>query len=168
MTEPSGWIYVNGWDEFQHYRDRRPTWIKLYLDLLDNEDFLDLTLAQRGVLVGIWMVVGRTGNGRLHASSKSLRRAIQPPSKGDAAAIGRTIERLIQAGFIEVRASKAVSNRYQPASPDLREEKEKEERARASSANGAAPRAQKKKRPSGDFYIAQLDPIYREATKEMP
>ena len=32
------WIEIVGWEKFQHYRDRRPIWIKNYLDLLNNDD----------------------------------------------------------------------------------------------------------------------------------
>ena len=34
------WIEIVNWDKFQHYKDRRPVWIKLHLDLLDNDDYL--------------------------------------------------------------------------------------------------------------------------------
>lgn len=147
MTENSGYIYVPNWDELQHYSDRRPSWIKLYIDLLDNDDFLDLTFAQRAVLMQIWILCARVGNGRLQAGSRTLLRHLQPTNKGDASHLPRTLERLSEAGFIEVRASKSLAIRYQRASPDLREEKEKKkERAMASAVNGA-PRAEEDEEP---------------------
>jgi hypothetical protein len=33
-------LSVCNWDDFQHYRDRNPTWIKLYRDLLTTEAWL--------------------------------------------------------------------------------------------------------------------------------
>lgn len=144
MTDISGWIYIPNWDDLQHYSDRRPSWIKLYLDLLDNDDFNELTFAQRGVLIQVWILSARVGNGRLAASTSTLRRYLQPTSKADSAHLPRTLERLSDAGFIEIRASKALATRYQRASPDLREEKEKRKSARESgSPNGAAPHAER-------------------------
>ena len=35
----NGYFSVRNWDEFQHYKDRDPTWIKLYNRLLDDYAF---------------------------------------------------------------------------------------------------------------------------------
>ena len=33
---------VTNWDQYQHYKDRDPTWIKLYARLLDDYEFATL------------------------------------------------------------------------------------------------------------------------------
>ena len=35
-------IRIRNWKQFQHFKDRKPLWIKLYRDLLDNVDWHEL------------------------------------------------------------------------------------------------------------------------------
>ena len=53
---------VKGWDEFQHYKDRNPPWIKLHNHLLDDYEFECLGDAAKGHLLCIWMLASRTKN----------------------------------------------------------------------------------------------------------
>ena len=52
-------LQVKNWAQFQHYGDRNPVWVKLYLSLLDDYAFAQLTDAQRGQLVMIWLLAAR-------------------------------------------------------------------------------------------------------------
>lgn len=52
-------LQVKGWREFQHYKDRNPLWIKLYAKLLTNYEFGQLTDAEKGQLVMIWLVASQ-------------------------------------------------------------------------------------------------------------
>lgn len=117
QPEQSGYIYVKNWDTFQHYGDRRPIWIKNYVALLDNDEYLGLDASSRALLHGLWLLVARTSNGRLSVSRSriatllGLRRC--------------NLEPLIQAGFIEIRASKAASNHASKAASPEEKRKEK-------------------------------------------
>ena len=53
---------VKNWDDFQHYKDRNPPWIKLHNHLLDDYDFECLGDAAKGHLLCIWMLASRTKN----------------------------------------------------------------------------------------------------------
>jgi len=53
---------VKNWDEFQHYKDRNPPWIKLHNHLLDDYDFECLSDSAKGHLLCIWMLASRTKN----------------------------------------------------------------------------------------------------------
>ncbi len=97
----AGYIYVKNWNQFQHYKGRDPVWIKLYRALVDEDDYLRLTLADRGLLHDIWKLTALAGNGRVSANRKSLGRRLNVRRV--------SLEPLIRAGFIEVRASKADS-----------------------------------------------------------
>lgn len=55
-------LAVKDYERFQHYRDRRPVWIKLYAELLDNWDFLQLSDAARGQLMMFWLLASRHDN----------------------------------------------------------------------------------------------------------
>ena len=104
------WIVVPNWDKFQHYRDRSPVWIKLYLELRDRDEWRELTDAQRGLLVRIWLEYAVSG-GFLRVSK--VRQSSPHKTRRD------SLDSLQAAGFIEVSASRPLAQR--------REEKEKKE-----------------------------------------
>lgn len=51
---------IKNWDKFQHFRDRKPIWIKLYRGLLDDKEWkrLEPTLAK--TLVELWLLSSET------------------------------------------------------------------------------------------------------------
>jgi len=116
MTEL--WIVVPNWREFQHYTDRDPTWIKSYTRLLNDDDYLGLTMRQRGILHGLWL---------LYAACDGLVRGSSPARLGlmlgDDSVRTRDIAALNHAGFIQLSASRPLALRYQLASPEKEREK---------------------------------------------
>jgi hypothetical protein len=95
------WIHVPNWGRFQHYGAvRRPIWVKNYVALLHKEEYTDLSLAERGLLHGIWLAYadtqGRVRTDRLHSIVTASTRK-------------RHLESLSHAGFIEVSASRRTS-----------------------------------------------------------
>lgn len=56
-------ISVVNWQRHQHYGKEKPTWIKLYRDLLNDYEFMyHLEPEERWILVGIWLLAAETGN----------------------------------------------------------------------------------------------------------
>lgn len=47
---------IKDWNKFQHFKDRKPPWIKLYRDLLDDPEWHELDPASAKVLVMIWLI----------------------------------------------------------------------------------------------------------------
>lgn len=121
------YVWVPGWEKFQHYRDRDPAWIKSYVRLLSHDGYIGLSLACRGLLHGIWLEYARSGC-RLPADTLTLSRRIGQQ------VLQKQLDSLIHAGFIEILASEELAARYQDASPrarprarvEVEEEKEKE------------------------------------------
>ena len=95
-----GWIIVRNWDRFQHYGDRRPVWIKVYLELADSEEWAALSLAQRGLLVSIWV---EFCSSRGHLPVRSLSKRVRQKTSE------RTIKSLVDAGFIDISASEPLA-----------------------------------------------------------
>ena len=96
---------ISNWQEFQHYKDRNPPWIKLHNQLLDNYQFECLTDATKGHLLCIWMLASRTNNKIVYDQSW-VKRKIGANSSVD-------LESLLSSGFIELQgvaqdASKAL------------------------------------------------------------
>jgi hypothetical protein len=95
------WIIVPNWQRFQHYGSiRRPLWIKNYLDLLHKDEYLDLPLATRGLLHGIWLAYADR-DGRLREADLS--------SILLARARGAHLTSLNHAGLIDFSASKPLN-----------------------------------------------------------
>jgi len=93
------WIVVPGWRKFQHYKDRSPTWIKVYTDLNSRDDWLGLTWGQRGVLVTAWLEYARAAT---HLRSQTLRRL---GSSASNRYLQRDLEALNDAGLLHLLAS---------------------------------------------------------------
>lgn len=56
------YLRVKNFDQFQHYRDRTPPWIKLYNAVLDDYDFACLPDESKWHLIAIWLLASRTEN----------------------------------------------------------------------------------------------------------
>lgn len=65
------YLRVRNWEEYQHYKDRTPPWIKLYHRLLDDYEYACLPDAAKGHLLGLFMLASRLDN-RLPADSEWL------------------------------------------------------------------------------------------------
>jgi hypothetical protein len=47
---------IKNWAKFQHFKDRRPPWVKLYRDLLDDIEWHELDAQAAKVLVMLWLI----------------------------------------------------------------------------------------------------------------
>lgn len=124
-------LRVKNWEQFQHYKDRSPTWIKLHKSLLDDREFHRLTDASRALAPCIWLLASESKDGSIAHDAEAiafrLRRSVKE--------IESAIRPLITAGFLIVfhDASKPLSEPEHDASKVLalarsREERREEER----------------------------------------
>ena len=54
-----GWLRVRKWETHQHYKDRRPSWIKLHIAVLQDYEFTRLPDATKAHLVSLWCLASR-------------------------------------------------------------------------------------------------------------
>lgn len=47
---------IKNWKTFQHFKDRRPPWIKLHREILDNRDIMTISDCSFRVLIGLWLL----------------------------------------------------------------------------------------------------------------
>jgi hypothetical protein len=47
---------IKNWKKFQHFRNRRPPWIKLYRDLLDDDEYWELPGDAARILTLLWLI----------------------------------------------------------------------------------------------------------------
>jgi hypothetical protein len=71
----TSYFSVTNYDQQQHYKDRGPTWIKLYNRLLDDYGFAQLPDAAKWHLIGIFLLASRHAN-RIPADPAWLARQV--------------------------------------------------------------------------------------------
>jgi len=50
------YLQVKNWEEYQHYQNRNPPWIKLHTKLLNDRTFTLLSCSSRGLLMQLWIL----------------------------------------------------------------------------------------------------------------
>jgi hypothetical protein len=125
------WIVVPNWDKFQHYKDRDPVWIKLYMGLRNKDEWRHLTGFERGLLVSTWLEFG-AANTQLRRSDVPRLTGLEPRTQH--------WDSLREAGFIYFSASKSAQIASPRARPRTREETETEKDLPKSLQDRAIPR----------------------------
>lgn len=95
-------IIVRNWDKFQHkdvWRKSggKPPWIKAYTRLLHDEEYMQLTLPQRALLHGIWLMYASTGG----ALTTTRCRRLLSTNKAETRHFYKHLDAIADAGFIE-------------------------------------------------------------------
>ena len=65
-------LIVKNWDEFQHYKDRSPAWIKLHRNLLDDYEYQSLPVASRALAPMLWLIASESEDGSIDALPAKL------------------------------------------------------------------------------------------------
>lgn len=58
-------MHIRNWSKFQHFKDRRPPWVKLYRDVLDDLDWHRLDGDSAKTLVMLWLLASEGEDGEL-------------------------------------------------------------------------------------------------------
>lgn len=136
------------WSDFQHYKDRRPPWIKLHKALLDDREYQRLPLASRALAPMLWLLASESEDGIFEATTEELIFRLRQPAKD----IDAGLAPLIEVGFFNVvqAASTPLAECQQLAVPEERRDREEADRTSAPSAlhhqaafDGIHPVAQK-------------------------
>lgn len=94
---------IKNWQEFQHYKTRSPIWIKLYLRLLNDDDFLALPERQQRHLIMLWLLMATRKERCLPLDPKRVGGLIAAQSSVD-------FDSLIDAGWLELLPNHASNN----------------------------------------------------------
>lgn len=116
------YLRVKKWEEFQHYKDRHPPWIKLHRALLDDYEFARLPDASKAHLVLIWLLASQS-DGRVPADPKFLQAKLSLDKQPD-------LQVLVDSGFL-IPEQIASTNPEQGASGALDLARSREERTKA-------------------------------------
>lgn len=122
------YLQVKSWEDFQHYKDRTPPWIKLYNHLLDDFEFSCLPDASKAHLLSIWLLASRTNN-KIPNNARWIGNKINATEDVD-------LNLLLESGFIELipnennelhKAEQDASKMLQTTEQDACPEREKRE-----------------------------------------
>lgn len=127
------WLNVKNWQEFQHYADRNPSWIKLHRALLDDYEFCALPDHAKGHLVLVWLFASQHG-GRVPNDAKFLSNKLGLNKLID-------IRALVSAGFLipEQSASESLADPEHGAIETLALEEKRREEKKTEKRRGRTP-----------------------------
>lgn len=104
---------------YQHYKERRPPWVKLHRSVLESYDFGCLQDASKWLAVGMILLASECDN-QVPDDIAWIKRRLQMTSEPD-------VQALVNAGFIRhVGASTALASCKQNLTPEVEAEAEKE------------------------------------------
>jgi hypothetical protein len=112
-------IKIRNWNKFQHYGDsRRPIWIKLYRELLDDVNWHELDPLAAKCLVMMWLIASENDGNLPETKALAFRLRISE----------RELKALLPQlnNFLVQDASKLLAESYQDASLYKEEERDKE------------------------------------------
>lgn len=127
-------IRVKSWSKFQHFKDRRPPWIKLYRDVLDDIEWHELDPIAAKCLVMLWLIASENDGVLPDVRKLSFRLRMSESDVGDVLSkLSHWLEQVDITGDIN-----EISVRYQDDLPE-REAEERQKRDRGE-AKAARPR----------------------------
>jgi hypothetical protein len=118
-------VRLKNWEQYQHYKNRNPVWIKLYQDLLTSQMWVRCDDASRTLAIACMVLAAKTDN-KIPLDPAYLRRVAYLNTDPDFSV-------LVASDFLEIigdseSASTTLAQRYQDASPEKRRgEKEKKQ-----------------------------------------
>jgi hypothetical protein len=126
---------IKNWTKFQHFKDRRPPWVKLYRDILDDLEWHELDPLAAKVLVMLWLIASED-DGRI-PDTKTLAFRLRLTEI-------KTKEIVIKLShWLEQDDINAISSGYQLDSTETETEteteKEKETKTKTKAPEGVSP-----------------------------
>lgn len=61
-----------GWEKFQHYRNRRPPWIKLHRETINSFAWTRLHIASKALAPSLWILASEANDGAIEAEIPEL------------------------------------------------------------------------------------------------
>ena len=107
-------IKVKDWNKFQHFKDRKPPWIKLYRDILDDLEWHELDPVAAKALVAIWLIASENDGELLEMKKLAFRLRV---SEKQAISIVSQLDHWLIQDDINV-----ISDRYQDDSLEIETE----------------------------------------------
>jgi hypothetical protein len=117
-------LYVKNWTRYQHYKTRRPPWIKLHRELLENYGFHRLPIASKALAPLLWLLASESEDGSIEHDITVIGFRVRMTETQ----INQGLQPLIDAGFVQAEqdASSVLAGCKQDATPKTETEREAE------------------------------------------
>jgi hypothetical protein len=135
------------WGAFQHYKTRRPPWIKLYRSLLDDPDFMRLPVASKALAPCLWLLASEYDNGTIDQAYDGVAYRLRLTDNE----LAQGLKPLIDKGFFNVEgddASVMLASCLQDACLE-REERESRETPLNPPSRGATKKKSAERKATG-------------------
>jgi hypothetical protein len=109
---------IKNWSKFQHFKDRKPPWVKLYRDLLDDIEWHELDPIAAKVLVMLWLIASED-EGSI-PPNKQLAFRLRMSEKETEVCTSKLSH------WLEQEDDNTISGRYQDDAPETETETETE------------------------------------------
>jgi len=114
---------IKNWNKFQHFKDRKPPWVKLYRDLLDDIDWHELDAQASKVLVMLWLIASEEDGNIPTTKTLAFRLRMSEKQTNDC------LNKLSH--WLEQDDINVISDRYQSDSLETETETKKETEKKA-------------------------------------
>ena len=114
---------IKNWSQFQHFKDRRPPWIKLYRDILDDIEWHELDPKSAKVLVMLWLIASESDG--VLPDVKKLAFRLRMTEKDTEASLSKLSH------WMEQDDIRVISSRHQDDLPETETERETEKKTEA-------------------------------------
>jgi hypothetical protein len=111
-------MQIKNWKKFQHFKDRKPPWVKLYRDLLDDIEWFELDPKAAKVLIMLWLIASED-EGNI-PPVKQLAFRLRMSEKETEVCISKLSH------WLEQGDNEVISTRYQDDAPETERETETE------------------------------------------
>ena len=91
-------ISIKNWSKFQHYQNRRPPWIKLHRELLENRQWFQCSQGASKLLVELWLVASDNEDGTIDHELGDLAFRLRRENS----TMQSLLQELADQGFIEI------------------------------------------------------------------
>ena len=125
-------VTIKNWSRFQHYKARRPPWIKLHRSLLDDRAFAELADYAGKLLIQLWLIGSESDDGTITGDIEDIAFRVHR----DVGEVLPALQELALSGFIQMGtddASTVLADRQQVApesAPETERETEREQTRR--------------------------------------
>jgi len=120
---------IKNWTKFQHFKDRRPPWVKLYRDILDDLEWHELDPLAAKVLVMLWLIASED-DGRI-PDTKTLAFRLRLTEVKTKEIVSKLSHWLEQDDINVISSGYQLDSTETERETEVEKEKEKETKAKA-------------------------------------
>jgi len=91
-------VTIKNWTRFQHYKARRPPWIKLHRSLLDDRAFAELSDYASKLLIQLWLIGSESNDGTIKGDIEDIAFRVHR----DSTDVLPALQELALRGFIQM------------------------------------------------------------------